>query len=96
MWCPNGCGMIDSLDHLLECYKMGTPDPDWPFEDRVNFLCQITTRTAKNCPALPSPVPMITKSVQICGTEPEEISLADTKSLADGFSNGWELEIDEG
>ena len=70
--CPNGCGHIDSLDHLLACYKMDTLNPEGAFDEKVSFLSSMATRTAKNCPILPIP---FLQPPQETYPETDEISL---------------------
>ena len=53
--CPNGCGRIDSFDHLLDCFKVGKVNPERPFEEKVSFLSNMAINAAKNRPILPNP-----------------------------------------
>ena len=72
---------------------MGTPNPGWPFEDKVDFLYRMAARTAKNCPALPTLIPVPTQSPQTGQAELEEISLTATGSPTNKSSDDWELEL---
>ena len=46
--------MPDSLEHLLECAKMGElPSQE---EDRIEFLRELTYRVCKGNPGLPIPI----------------------------------------
>ena len=86
--CPNGCGEIDSLDHLLDCYRVGPVDPECPFDEKVSFLQIMAIRTAKNCPALPEPAPILS---QINPITQDEISLDAMTSSHSASAGDWEL-----
>ena len=78
--CPNGCGQMDSLDHLLACYKMEAIQPDWSFDDKVSFLSNMARVTAKNCPLLPIPIPEPVHAVHLAA---DEISLLGSPGASD-------------
>ena len=51
---------------------MDTLDPEWTFDEKVSFLSNMATKTAKNCPILPIPIP---EPSQALYPEVDEISL---------------------
>ena len=71
--CPNGCGSVDSLDHLLACYKMDALNPEGTFDEKVSFLSSMAIKTTKNCPTLPVP---FLQSPHETHLEADEISLS--------------------
>lgn len=54
--CPNGCGEVDSLDHLLECHNVASIDSTWSFDEKVTGLTTMAIKTARNCPTIPIPI----------------------------------------
>ena len=95
--CPNGCGNVDSLDHLLECHNMGQISPESTFDEKVSFLSATAVKTARNCPALPTPIPTTAVRPPL---EMDELSLTNTDPSAgsseatEGEEMNWALEFD--
>ena len=95
----NGCGEVDSLDHLLNCHNLGMANADGSFEEKVDFLKSMAVRTARNCPILPTPIPR-SPAIAPLQSEEYEISLGSpgVQVNSDGHreqSEEWSLEIDQ-
>ena len=96
--CPNGCGEVDSLDHLLECHKIGAADPNWSFEEKVDFLKSMAIRATRDCLVLPTPIPRTPGGVTQQAEE-YEISLGSSETPGSTCANHdqsdeWSLEFD--
>ena len=98
--CPNGCGGVDSLDHLLECHRLGLISPESTFDDKVSFLSTMAVKTARNCPVLPVPIPMSSPLLDP-SAETDELSLNDLGSgnempvlPEEELEADWTLEFD--
>ena len=76
--CPNGCGHIDSLAHLLECYNMDTLHCDGTFEEKVSYLSSMARKATKNSPTLPVPLPQLPQAIHL---ESCDISLSELESM---------------
>ena len=99
--CPNGCGGVDSLDHLLQCYRLGQISPESAFDERVSFLRDMAVRTAHNCPVLPIPIPASPSVLFPAELEVDELSLTNTEPGSehpdepeDGEGISWTLELE--
>ena len=54
--CPNGCGQSDSLEHMLKCYELTTPNENMEFHEKVRTLRRMVIKVARNSPTLPTPM----------------------------------------
>ena len=92
---------MDSLDHLLECHRLGQISPESTFDERVSFLSKMAVSTARNCPVLPIPIPAPLPVLTPMELEMDELSLSNTEPSAgapdepkDGEEADWTLEFD--